>query len=217
MDYKNNIQSRVRAEVSHLNNLYFDDKIVYPRVDNNYFGENYNFFAHPDLKVVNNYCEPLSKESYYINRNTILLYLGHKGFINASTINSVNKFISTFFNERLNPFNAKHTGEIVDKFLNFCENKKISSKTYTKQTLSNYPSKYIYTIKLKPTATTSNSANERELKKITKDYRVMKKSINSQAFTDDDKCIVNANDFFEELEKFKLKRKLLKLKDKYAC
>lgn len=215
MTYK---QNRVKQAVYHLNNLYYQNKIVYPRVDNSYFGENNNYFPHPDLNEENRYCLPLNKTDYPVNRDTILLYLGHKGLISASNIVSMNNFISTVFDENLKPLNQKYIGNILDKFLTFYDNENLSKQKFQKGKLSDYSIKYIYSVRLKPTPVTLSSADEKIAKKNSKDYKTIKKSINSEVFIDDYKCSIdNSEDFFQFLDKFRLKRKFLKLREKYAC
>lgn len=217
MDYKQKAQYKVQQAVFNLNGLYYKNKITYPRVDNGYFGENYNMFPHPDIKIVNSFCEPLNKKAYNINRNTVLLYLGHKGLVTASSILSVNKFISTVFDEKLKPLNTNYLSATIDKFMNFCNTKKITLNTHTKSKITDYPFKYIYSVRLKPTPITQHSANEKEIKKSSNSYSSIKKSINCEAFMEDSKIINNSEDFFEALNRFKIKRKLLKLREKYAC
>jgi len=205
---------KVKQAMFNLNGLYYQGKIVYPRVDNSYFKSDFNFFAHPDLKDINEFTKPLSRDIYPVNRNTILLYLGHKHLVSASTIISVNQFIDTTFDENLKPLNINYVSETIDKFLNFCNEKKITINDYISSELSKYTPKYIYSIRLKPTLITKKSANEKEIAKNNKEYKTIKQSINKDFFNDEDKFITYEENFFLALEKFKLKRKLAKLKEK---
>ena len=214
MTYKPDL---IKQAVFKLNSYYFKDKIVYPRVDNSYFGENYNFVAHPDLNEVDKFALPLNKETYPLNRDTVLLYLGHKGLVNSSTVIYANNFIESTFDSKLKPRNEKYVAKTIDSFLDFCQEHKISLKDYQKEKYSNFPHKSIYSIRLKPTIYTKNAANEKKLAKNNKQYISTKLSLNSKAFLDDDKYIVYHNDFFEALRQFKIRRKMLKLREKYLC
>ena len=205
--------NKVKQAVFSLNGFYFKGAIQYPRVDNSYFQENNNLFPHPDLNDVNYYAEPLSKESYPLDRNTVLLYLGHKGLVNSAGIIPINTFINTSFDENLKPLKADYLCSTVDKFLDFCSKNKISLKDYNHFTYSRYPSKFMYSIRLQPTPATKRSANEKQIQKNNKQYISIKKSRNKDAFLDDTKHITEENDFFVALHKFKLKRKLMQLKE----
>jgi hypothetical protein len=205
---------RIKEAISRLNEYYFKNDIVYPRVNNNYLGQIFDFFAHPPLNRVDFYTLPLLKEEYPLNKETILLYLHNKGLVTPSLSVNIYKFLNTTFNlddeKFLIPLNRKYLNGILDKFLTFCEKENITFEGYNRFNASNFPQKYIISVRLKPTPETIKAKKELKKEKENRNYATIKKKFNEKCFKSDAKVVFEEDNFFDFLEKFKKKRKLLK-------
>lgn len=77
-----------------LRNYYLQGLILYPRVENGYIKDNlFSYFPHPELKIINNYLEPLKKKNYPLTDDSLLLHLHNLRYFNISNCESVQNFI----------------------------------------------------------------------------------------------------------------------------
>jgi len=129
----------VSSAVMKLQNLYYQGKIPYPRVDNDYILEKpYELYPHPNLREYGYKADvvmPLERNSYRFNYKTLWLQLCNERLITPSTVlyydNQLNKF---FWNkETLKPY------KIYEPIFDIAEEFYLASKdSYRKELESVY-------------------------------------------------------------------------------
>jgi hypothetical protein len=95
--------------MKYLQKLYYEDKIPYPRVDNDYITEKtYDLYPHPNLRKYGfkeDIVMPLEEQEFEFNYKTLYLQLCNERLITPSTISYYDQKLKTFFFniETLNP------------------------------------------------------------------------------------------------------------------
>jgi AAA15 family ATPase/GTPase len=96
------IASRVKKALDYLQAAYYNNMIVYPRVDNNFItSKQFNLFPHPVMRRLNESMLPLKKKKFVLTKDTSLLFLSSVRLLQPSTLQAFSNFIDDFFDDAL--------------------------------------------------------------------------------------------------------------------
>lgn len=96
------IRSRVKKALDYLQSAYYNNMVVYPRVDNNFIkSKQFNLFPHPVIRPLNENMLPLQKKKFSLTKDTSLLFLSSVRLLQPSTLQAVSNFIDDFFDDSL--------------------------------------------------------------------------------------------------------------------
>lgn len=126
------IAPKVKTANNRLQQLYFNNLIVYPRVELSYSTFPQSLLSHKPLPTSGAYFEPFYDKDLVFNKMTSLLFLNTTRLITPSITSKISKDIDEFFGINMEPKKEKELKYLIEAKDIFLSNSKLELMTSDK-------------------------------------------------------------------------------------